>query len=243
MKKQITLILLAAVLASTFACEGRQNDVTDETTAGDTTPEVTTELTDGLPDKNMEDFEFNIHHSTQASMSWVNLELDAEAENGEYLNDAIYKRNQYIEERFKCNLNITEAHWDDNASNFRSIVMAGDNPYDIFFIYGNRVMGNLDSIADFNNIPHINLEKDWWNPARDERLQCRRKADCRRGQLHALLSLERRMLHLQQENSRRARATENMYDLVRNGRLDGRQVLRNREKGHARPRRRKRRVR
>ena len=164
MKKQITLILLAAVLASAFACEGRQNDVTDETTAGDTTPEVTTELTDGLPDKNMEDFEFNIHHSTQSSMSWVNLELDAEAENGEYLNDAIYKRNQYIEERFKCNLNITEAPWDDNAVNFRSIVMAGDNPYDIFFIYGNRVMGNLDSIADFNNIPHINLEKDWWNP-------------------------------------------------------------------------------
>lgn len=64
MKKQITLILLAAVLASVFACEGRQNDVADETTAGDTTPEVTTELTDGLPDKNMEDFEFNIHHST-----------------------------------------------------------------------------------------------------------------------------------------------------------------------------------
>ena len=148
MKKQISLILLAAVLASAFACEGRQNDVTDETTAGETTSEVTTELTDGLPDKNMEGFTFNIHHSTQASMSWVNLELDAEAENGEYLNDAIYKRNQYIEERFKCNLNITEAPWDDNAVNFRSIVMAGDNPYDIFFIYGNRVMGNLDSIAD-----------------------------------------------------------------------------------------------
>ena len=110
MKKQISIILLAAVLASAVSCGGEgQPDVIDGTTAGDNTPETTAELTDGLPNKNMEGFTFNIHHSTQSSMSWVNLELNAEAENGEYLNDAIYKRNQYIEERFNCNLNITEA--------------------------------------------------------------------------------------------------------------------------------------
>lgn len=216
MKKQITLILLAAVLASTFACEGRQNDVTDETTAGDTTSEVTTELTDGLPDKNMEDFTFNIHHSTQASMSWVNLELNAEAENGEYLNDAIYKRNQYIEERFKCNLNITEAHWDDNASNFRSIVMAGDNPYDIFFIYGNRVMGNLDSIADFNNIPHINLEKDWWNPLATSAYNVGGKQIAAAGN-YTLSYLSSAGCFIYNKRIADELKTENMYDLVRNG--------------------------
>lgn len=165
MKKQLSLILLAAILASAAACSDAKTPgnetsglVTDDTVG------VTTELGDGLPDKDMTGFSFNIHHSTQSSMSWVNLELNAEAENGDYLNDAIFKRNRYIEERFKCELNITEDSWDNNANNFRSIVMSGDNMYDIFFLYGNRVMSNLDCMADFNNVPHLNLDKEWWNP-------------------------------------------------------------------------------
>lgn len=216
MKKQISLILLAAVLASVFACEGRQNDVADETTAGDTTPEVTTELTDGLPDKNMDGFTFNIHHSTQASMSWVNLELDAEAENGEHLNDAIYKRNQYIEERFKCKLNITEAPWNENAGNFRSIVMAGDNPYDIFFIYGNRVMSNLDSIADFKNVPHINLDAEYWNPLATGAFNVGGKQIAVAGN-YTLSYLSSAGCFIYNKRIADENKTGSMYDLVRSG--------------------------
>lgn len=217
MKKQISIILLAAVLSSAASCGGEgQPEVTDGTTEGGTTPEVTTELTDGLPDKDMEGFTFNIHHSTQASMSWVNLELNAEAENGEYLNDAIFKRNQYIEERFRCELNITEAPWSDNASNFRSIVMAGDNPYDIFFIYGNRVMGNLDSIADFNSIPHINLDAEWWNPLATSAYNVGGKQLAVAGN-YTLSYLSSAGCFIYNKRIADELKTENMYNLVRNG--------------------------
>lgn len=69
-------------------------------TPGETTPAVE-KLSDGLPDKNMDGFELKILHCSQDWMNWVNVQLDAEAENGDLVNDAIYRRNVATEERFK----------------------------------------------------------------------------------------------------------------------------------------------
>ena len=166
MKRGLSLILALAISTLTAVSCGKGADVIDSDTSDNpiSAEEGSKELTDRLPDKNMDGFVFNIHHTTAASITWVNLQLDSDAENGELLNDAIFRRNRYIEDRFGCTLNITEDSYQNNSTNFRSIVMSGDNPYDIYFLYGNTVIGNIDSIADFNDLPYINLDAEWWNP-------------------------------------------------------------------------------
>lgn len=215
MKKQITLILLAAVLASTFACEGRQNDVTDETTAGETTSEVTTELTDGLPDKNMEDFEFKILHNPQANLSWATVTLDAEAENGDLVNDAIYKRNTAMEERFKCKITVEEEANPD--SNYASRVMSGDNTYDIIMVYGIGAMGLVDSYADINNIPYLSLDEQWWTPDATSVFEVGGKQVCAAGAFSISYASTANCLLFNKRIYDSMNTGESLYDLVESG--------------------------
>jgi ABC-type glycerol-3-phosphate transport system substrate-binding protein len=119
-------------------------------------------LTDGLPDTDMKGFSFNLLHHDNTWLTWAKTQLSAEEENGELINDAIFKRNSYIEERFNCKLNL--ATTDQTAKVFKSLVMSGSTDYDIIFQYGLNVLGNIDYLADFDNIPHLNLDDEWWNP-------------------------------------------------------------------------------
>jgi len=168
LKRILTAALAALTILSFNAC-GSGESTPDDTTAAVTEEtvtesETTTELTDGLPDTDMNGFVFTIHHSTAASISWVNLQLDAEGEDGEPLNDAIYRRNRYISERFNMEFKITEDTWGNNGSRLGSVVMSGDNPYDIYFLYGNQVIANIGNIADMNLLPYLALDAEYWNP-------------------------------------------------------------------------------
>ena len=164
MKKHISLILLAALLMSVTACG--ENGLTPDTGKPDVNEDSVTDvpekLTDGLPDKNMEGFEFRVLHTAQENISWANVQLDSEAENGDLVNDAIYKRNVAIEDRFKCGIKVDEEA--KTYLNYANLVMSGDNPYDIIMVYGINALGVVDSYADINNIPYLNLDKPWWNP-------------------------------------------------------------------------------
>ena len=110
----------------------------------------------------MSGFELKILHTAQSNLTWANVQLDAESENGDLVNDAIYKRNAAMKERFKCDLTITDDP--DTSKNYASLVLSGDNQYDIIMVYGIRAMGLVDHYADINNIPYLNLDSQWWTP-------------------------------------------------------------------------------
>ena len=131
-------------------------------TPGETTPAVE-KLSDGLPDKNMDGFELKILHCSQDWMNWVNVQLDAEAENGDLVNDAIYRRNVATEERFKCSISVEDSE-KNTAGSYQNLVMSGDNPYDIIMVYGISTMGLVDNYADIGKIPYLSLDEHWWNP-------------------------------------------------------------------------------
>ena len=102
MKKYITLILASAIMLTSLSCGSGNND-NSTTDVPDTSaaPETTApEETDGLPEKDMEGFELKINHFDGTLLSWALIQLDAEAETGDRLSDAIYRRNRGIEERF-----------------------------------------------------------------------------------------------------------------------------------------------
>ena len=128
-------------------------------TPGETTPAVE-KLSDGLPDKNMDGFELKILHCSQDWMNWVNVQLDAEAENGDLVNDAIYSRNVATEERFKCSISVDDSE-KNTAGSYQNLVMSGDNPYDIIMVYGISTMGLVDNYADIGKIPYLSLDEHW----------------------------------------------------------------------------------
>lgn len=88
---------------------------------------------------------------------------------GEPVNDALYLRDQLLEDYFNIDINYTIMGNDDDGTlvkNAKQSIMAGDNTYDL--ILGS--MGNglptlvlSGSVLDFNTVDSIDLKNDWWN--------------------------------------------------------------------------------
>lgn len=216
MKKQIALILLAAMLASAACGELEENSngggVTTDEQSVTTAPE---ELTDGLPDKSMEGFELKILHNS--GLSWVNLQLDAEGENGDLVNDAIYKRNTAIEERFKCKLVIEGQSNSEINGQYPNLIMSGDNTYDIIMVYGINAMGLSDNYADINNIPYLSLDKHWWTPDATSVFEVGGKQVCAAGAFSLAYASTANCLLFNKRIYDSMNTGESLYELVDSG--------------------------
>ena len=90
---------------------------------------------------------------------------------GEALDDAVYRRNRFIEDKF--NISITEINmpgtdmWTYN-SDLRRLLTAGEDIYDAIFMpvsfngtIGTMITENL--FHDMREIPTLNIEREWWN--------------------------------------------------------------------------------
>jgi len=99
------------------------------------------------------------------------VEVFAESENGDIINDAIYRRNNLVEERLNLKIKpigIIDASWSKAYDFFKYIknsVSAGDNDFDVILGYAalmpNYAMQNL--FLNVNDFPFIDYEKPWWS--------------------------------------------------------------------------------
>ncbi len=171
-KSRLLTLLLAALLLSPALSACGSTEPTDETAPADTTATDTTadtaaetELTDGLEDVDMNGFQMRFLHSTADGMNWVEVTLDADAESGDILSDAVFRRNEYVEGRFNAELVFyEEPNADISSKLYQQYVASGDDLYDIILLNGTQVVANIANIANLNNIPYVRFEKDWWNP-------------------------------------------------------------------------------
>lgn len=148
-------------MLSAFSCGSGGDGKDSSTSAPDSTGEETTapEETDGLPEKDMDKFELKIVHFDGNWLSWALTKLDAESETGDRLNDAIYKRNRNMEERFNCEINVTGKET-INAGDIQSEIMAGDSNYDVWFMYDNWTLGAVEYLLPWEELPYINLDRE-----------------------------------------------------------------------------------
>ena len=130
-------------------------------------PDTTTEVSDGLPDTDLQGFTLKIHHFDDSWLTWALTQLEATEENGELLNDSIYRRNRSIEERFNCKLDITDQPNIDEST-LQTAALAGDDGYDVWFAYDLRIVGAIQYLSSWNEIPHLRLDAEWWNPQASE---------------------------------------------------------------------------
>lgn len=218
MKKYLTLAIMAALMLSAFSCGSGGEGKDSSTSAPDSTGEETTapEETDGLPEKDMDKFELKIVHFDGNWLSWALTKLDAESETGDRLNDAIYKRNRNMEERFNCEINVTGKET-ITASDIQSEIMAGDSNYDVWFMYDNWTLGAVEYLLPWEELPYINLDREWWNPSATEVFNLEGKTYAAAGNYSLSVLSRASGFAFNKDIYNKMNRSENIYDLAREG--------------------------
>lgn len=167
MKKSLTaflaLILLAAQLAAVTSCAGTEKvsessgittSESDAVTADPYSPQFALKNYDG---KTFTIYNFN----ENKDMVYM------ESENGDTMDDAVYKRNAAVEDALGINIEAkTDTTWDTAYPTINSIVMSGDTSCDLAVTHcynGVTAMISSNIVCDWNKIPNADLTMPYWN--------------------------------------------------------------------------------
>lgn len=168
MKRTISVLLLAAMMM-TISCGETQTDAKDTTTSGDSTntsvPETETYLS-GLDFDGRKITLFCTDYSATGAFG----NMYVESENGDIVNDSIYEKNKYIEELLNVSLDFIkyDFNWGDRDvmyNTVRTSVMSDSEPYNITLIptYFTSTLIVEGIMADLNEMPHLDMSKEWWS--------------------------------------------------------------------------------
>ncbi len=212
------LLLTAAVLA---ACGGDTGDkVADTTAAGNTTTApVETEplFDDEMPERNMDGFTLTFMNYTDTALGWALKDINKEAENADQVNDAIFSRNRRIEERY--NAVIDEFYMDELNSTFTNSVMAGTTDFDVAQIWDQHVniLNTAGVLLTWDNLPMVNLEKEWWNQDANEVFRIHDAQYAAAGDYNLSEYSKSYLYFFNKDLYHKLAYDENLYDLVREG--------------------------
>ncbi|MCL1793502.1 MAG: extracellular solute-binding protein [Oscillospiraceae bacterium] len=177
-KKVLILLfamLVAVVSASGFAsCDKKTEDKTANESAGGLggdAPEEETQgnsrldVKDGLPDGlDFEGMEFKILYP---AWSMYTDYYFVEAQNGEVMNDAVYKRQKDVEERLNVEiryLSVADGDISTIAPAVVKTVQSGTDEYQLALTHCiGGVTESIGFVYDWNKVPHVDFSKPWWN--------------------------------------------------------------------------------
>lgn len=162
-KNCTAVLLLTAMLASLAACGGESAAVdTTAASGGDATTEAATgKPASGLPEVDFGGEAFTFLNGNTAA--WMTtFVVTAEEENGDTINDAIYRRNVIVEDKY--NVVIKEISTKSVRSDVTNAVAAGDDSFDVaLMVSGDAHTITLEGAAmDYAKIPHVDVTKPWW---------------------------------------------------------------------------------
>lgn len=176
LKKFVSFLLCSAFLFAAAACS--------EEPAGETAAVTEASVTQAPPETDAYgrekvasalpfDLDFNGETVTvflrdQASIFDTKLEFIAETENGDVVNDAVYKRNTAVEEQLNMDLLFEISpgiDYNAYAVSVRKSHMSGDNAYDIYSMYAYFCVELAAEGLLYNlyKLPGLDLDKPWWN--------------------------------------------------------------------------------
>ena len=189
LKKVLSVILLLAVIFSSivFAASCAKDNTANDTNNADASPDsqdlpdsgAAQETTENqfdpkLPDMDFNGAEFRILNLNQEAMWWAISDLDMEIDNIETIgtalsdpvvNEAIYKRNRTIEEKYNFIVKETRVSGDKVASTLKNCVNAGLDDYDLYSPQTNSAptLATSNLLVDMNKVPYLNFSNPWWN--------------------------------------------------------------------------------
>ena len=178
-KRILALLLAIASAASITACG--QDGGTKDTEAGDGTTvsdsvseEVSdTGISDGLPEKNYGGRTFTV-----ATDDYMLDDYMSDGETGDIINDAVYRRNTAIEDRFGIKLEVISDSYTGMSTKINQMIQSGDDSFDLIAQHA-CTAGTIAINGGFMNwydIPYVDLEKPWWSKNANKELSYKNKA-------------------------------------------------------------------
>ncbi len=173
----LALLMLLPLLAG--CAEGKpgaaDTDKTDDAPVSDNTPSTeavpeTEEdpldpavLYDGLPADGYGGYDFLM--LIRQNARWI-ADMAADELNGEAINDAIYRRNSMVSEKFDVTIRYEESSNYNYETDAMTSIRAGDDAYDLViphgrasFLYANQML-----CLDWNTaLPYVSLDSPWWS--------------------------------------------------------------------------------
>lgn len=159
MKKRRILSLLLCALLCLSACGNGETEEVETTESTDVAQTVAEETEPALPDADFEEYAFTF---LNGNVDYTYGSLITDEQTGETMNDAIYLRNQAVEERY--NVTLAETMTSNAKTDYAKAVTAGSDDFDIALL---RMEWAFPIVIDhsaisWDNIPYLELDQDWW---------------------------------------------------------------------------------
>lgn len=164
LKRTLSLLLLTSQLILTISC-GNDAEI-PKTTDTDQSDVPTTEtkdereaVSDDLPQKNYNGDTFTI--ATDLGNEWMVLSED----DGDIVNEAIYKRNLAIEERFGVKLAYVSDEYAAILSKVANMVAADEDDVDLCMtqVVQSGLEAQKGVFMNWYDIPNVDFAKPWWS--------------------------------------------------------------------------------
>jgi ABC-type glycerol-3-phosphate transport system substrate-binding protein len=163
--KKVAIISLGSILLSLINSCGAKNTPGDSNFGNSETQPVTehTEFVYEYPELDCGGATFTFLNSTTNWGFYTDIDFDSLT--GDILDDAVFNRNRFIEEKFNVKFEVFEDDIDTAYNYLQTAVLAGDNIYDATFCRGDKLSpfileGYLVNLFDY---PYFQLEQPWWD--------------------------------------------------------------------------------
>ncbi|MCL1794450.1 MAG: extracellular solute-binding protein [Oscillospiraceae bacterium] len=97
---------------------------------------------------------------------WCDVTLDVDSDNtGEMLNDAIYRRNRVVEDKYNVIMKIVEVPYPDMSNKVKNQMLAGACDYELIQVSMRDIARcTIDNyIADAKKLDQLDLTNPWWD--------------------------------------------------------------------------------
>jgi hypothetical protein len=160
------------------ACSDNEPTTSNET-SGTTAPseevteteavDILEQLNPNIPAVDYNGYEFHIvtRNDTMHDYPVHTRDIFAESSNGEPMNDAVYRRNSEVEEKFNIKIIMDALDESDESRPNKAVIQsvsAGDDTYDLFMTHEINGSGTAAGgyLLNWNTIPYIDMSMPWW---------------------------------------------------------------------------------
>jgi len=174
--KKILIIITIIFAAITVSCNSdksmsnnspvKKNE--DEVNQAEQSTDVTVdEASPELPEIDFNGEKINFFVRGGEGNEWDAIDIYAESETGESVNDAIYRRNRQIESKFNTLIAEASVAVGDGYNALNKLVKAGDTSYHAVIANAQQSfsMTSNSLLLDLHEVPYINLGNSWWDTA------------------------------------------------------------------------------
>lgn len=215
--KPFASVLLSAILLVSCGSQSTIDNISNETSSDSTSTETEPAPLVPIRDLGGKTFTFYIRYEADG-WDWNVSDFIADTQNGEPVNDAVYKRNSRVEDLYNCKIEQVKSGDAWGTGNIKNSILSGDGSYDGTILPGRGMVGlGLEGLLiDLNILPDIDLTKDYWNPKLCEELSLGGKSWYAMGDLSATDNRAVRCLFFNKDLFKKYEL-ENPYELVNNG--------------------------